>query len=109
MNNKTELKKAPAKATGNPPAKANGNKVGKKKECDLKPSKRVKPRIEKGVKRCLIIENTQNCFFTGGSMGFKKRGDENAFIKRVNQLISLHEVDERYKKASKSGREKKTV
>ena len=43
----------------------------------------------------------KNCFFTGGSMGFKKRGDENAFIKRVNQLISLHEVDERYKKASK--------
>ena len=100
----------PAKANANPPAKANTNKPAKKKECDLKPSKRVKThRIEKGVKRCLIVENMQNCFFTGGSMGFKKRGDENAFIKKVNQLISLHEVDERYKKASKSGREKKTM
>ena len=39
-------------------------------------------------------------------MGFKKRGDERAFLKKVNQLISLHEIDENYRKASKSGREK---
>ena len=49
MNNKTGTEKAPAKA-GNPPAKANGNKVDKKKECDLKPSKRVKTHQKKVLK-----------------------------------------------------------
>ena len=72
----------------------------KKKECDLKPSHRVKyHRVEKGIKRCLIVENMQNCFFQGGSMGFKKRGDQKALLKKVNQLISLYEVDEKYKKS----------
>ena len=94
--------------TKNPNQKTNKTKT--KKECNLKPSQRIKThRIEKGVRRCLIVENMQNCFFQGGSMGFKKRGDERAFLKKVNQLISLHEVDEKYKKASKSGREKKTM
>ena len=51
----------------------------------------------------------QNCFFQGGSMGFKKRGDQKALLKKVNQLISLYEVDEKYKKASKSGREKEKM
>lgn len=90
--------------------KGKNPKTKKTKECDLKPSHRVKShRVEKGIKRCLIIENMQNCFFQGGSMGFKKRGDQNALIKKVNQLISLHEVDEKYNKASKSGREKEKM
>ena len=85
--------------TKNPNQKTNKTKT--KKECNLKPSQRIKThRIEKGVRRCLIVENMQNCFFQCGSMGFKKRGDERSF-KKVNQLISLHEVDEKYKKASK--------
>ena len=122
LNNKPETKprvnipttnKAETKPTINKPETKKPVGVAgktKKKDCDLKPSKRVKPhRVESGVKRCLIVENMQNCFFRGGSMGFKKRGDEAAFIKKVNQLISLHEVDEKYKKASKSGREKKQM
>lgn len=84
--------------------------VDKDGKCNLKGSKKVRShRIENSVKRCLIVENMQNCFFSGGSMGFKNRGDENKFLKTVNKLISLHEVDERYNKASKSGREKKGV
>ena len=107
MNNKTTGENK--KANNQKPNKPDSQKTAKK-ECNLKPSHRIKThRIEKGVKRCLIVENMQNCFFSGGSMGFKKRSDENAFIKRVNQLISLHEIDDRYKKASKSGREKKTM
>ena len=78
--------------------------------CKLGPFKKVRThRIEIGVKRCLIVENMQNCFFTGGSMGFKSRGDETLLLKKVNQLISLHEVDKQYVKASKSGKEKKKL
>lgn len=66
-------------------------------------------RIENEVKRCLIVENMQNCYFKGGSMGFKSRGDERKLVKKINNLIALHEVDEKYKKASKSGRQKKKL
>ena len=80
--------------------------VSKKGKCNLKGSKKIRShRITKGVRRALIVENMQNCFFQGGSMGFKKRGDEKAFLKKVNRLISLHEVDEDYVIAGKSGRE----
>ncbi len=85
-------------------------KKKKKGKCNYKGSRKVYThRIENEVKRCLIVENMQNCFFTGGSMGFKSRGDERKFLSKVNNLISLHEVDDKYKKASKSGREKKTL
>ena len=88
----------------------NTNFVGKDGKCNLKGSKKVRShRIEDSVKRCLIVENMQNCFFSGGSMGSKKEEMKINFLKMVNKLISLHEVDERYKKASKSGREKSGV
>ena len=93
----------------NIPAPSNKKKM-KEGKCNLKGSQKLRPnRIGKGVRRALIVENMQNCFFQGGSMGFKDRGDEKAFLKKVNRLISLHEVDENYTKAGKSGREKTSL
>ncbi len=90
----------------NIPAPSSKKKM-KEGKCNLKGSQKLKSnRVGKGVRRALIVENMQNCFFQGGSMGFKERGDEKAFLKKVNRLISLHEVDENYTKASKTGREK---
>ena len=85
------------------------NNIGK--ESSKNKCKKVKShRIDKYIKRCLIVENMQNCFFTGGSMGFKKKQqNEKEFIDKVNKLISLHEEDPKYSKASKSGRSKKKM
>lgn len=76
-------------------------------KCNLKGSQKLRPhRVGKGIRRALIVENMQNCFFQGGSVGFRDKGNEKALLKKVNKLISLHEIDENYKKAGTTGKEK---
>jgi nicotinamidase-related amidase len=90
-------------------AKSNkaANSMMKDGKCNLKGSQKLRPhRVGKGVRRALIVENMQNCFFQGGSVGFRDKGDEKALLKKVNKLISLHEVDANYDLAGKTGREK---
>jgi nicotinamidase-related amidase len=90
-------------------AKSNkaANNMVKDGKCNLKGSQKLRPhRVGKGVRRALIVENMQNCFFQGGSVGFRDKGDEKALLKKVNKLISLHEVDDNYVLAGKTGREK---
>jgi nicotinamidase-related amidase len=85
-------------------------KMIKDGKCNLKGSKILRShRVESNVRRALIVENMQNCFFNGGTMGFKNKGDEMAFLKKVNKLISLHEDDPEYQKASKTGRSKTDI
>jgi nicotinamidase-related amidase len=97
-------------ANNNANSNKTANNITKKGKCSLKGSQKLKPhRVGNGVRRALIVENMQNCYFQGGSVGFRDKGDEKALLKKVNKLISLHEVDDNYVLAGKTGREKNNL
>ena len=79
------------------------------KKCNIKNIK-IQKHIPKGdPKTVLIIENMQNCFFTGGSMGFIKKMEEKRLIEYVNKLINLEMLDDVYVNAALSGVMKKGI
>lgn len=85
------------------------SEIGKKvKSCKVVP--KVKTQVvDRETKRVLIVENIQNCFFKGGSMGFMSKGkkDEEELIKKINYLINLEEKSIKYKNAGLSGKKTK--
>ena len=72
-----------------------------KKKCKVK--KINSQRVPFDKKRALIVENMQNCFFKGGSMGFVKKIEEKRLIEYVNKLINYHTLEEKYTNAALSG------
>ena len=72
-----------------------------KKKCKVK--KINSQRVPFDKKRALIVENMQNCFFKGGSMGFVKKIEEKRLIEYVNKLINYHTLEEKYSNAALSG------
>lgn len=75
----------------------------KNKKCRSKKIKLQKV-IEQGrQKNVLIVENVQNCFFTGGSMGFIEKLEEKRLIEYINKLINLQTLEDKYINASLSG------
>lgn len=86
------------------------NTKKKSKKCKLKIGQKVRTQIvDRELKRVLIVENVQNCFFKGGAMGFMSKGkkEEEEFIKKVNFLINLEEKSVKYKNAGLSGKKTK--
>jgi nicotinamidase-related amidase len=73
------------------------------KDCNIKKIKTHKVHNGILVKNALIIENVQNCFFTGGSMGFIKKVEEKTLLEKINKLINLKTADDKYTNASFSG------
>lgn len=87
-------------------------KMKKTKKCKLKIGQKVKGHVlekDRDLKRVLIVENVQNCFFKGGSMGFMSKGkrEEQELIKKINFLINLEEKSIKYKNAGLSGKKTK--
>jgi len=79
-------------------------KTNKKlKKCNTKKIKTQKVIYPEERKRVLIVENPQNCFFTGGSMGFIKKLEEKRLIEYINKLINLQTLDPKYVNSSQSG------
>ena len=79
------------------------------KKCNIKKVK-IQKHIPNGdPKTVLIVENMQNCFFTGGSMGFIKKMEEKRLIEYVNKLINLEMLDDVYVNAALSGVMKKGI
>ena len=88
--------------------KKKGVKSKKVKNCKL--GQKVKTHVvDREIKRALIVENVQNCFFKGGAMGFMSKGkkDEEDLIKKINYLINLEEKSIKYKNAGLSGKKTK--
>ena len=87
----------------------------KKKSCKLKTGQKINFQkvlnVDKPKRKALIIENVQNCFFLGGSMGFRSNEkDEKDLINKINYLINLEEQnDPQYKKAGLSGKKSKKM
>ena len=75
----------------------------KSKKCNTKKIKTQKVILPEERKRVLIVENPQNCFFTGGSMGFIKKLEEKRLIEYINKLINLQTMDHKYVNSSQSG------
>ena len=76
-------------------------------KCKIPKKKKLKnQKIKVPIRRVLIVENMQNCFFSGGSMGFVKRGDDLKFIKKVNKLIAFFTNNKKYDNAGKTGNPK---
>jgi nicotinamidase-related amidase len=75
----------------------------KSKKCNTKKIKIQKVIFPEERKRVLIVENPQNCFFTGGSMGFIKKLEEKRLVEYINKLINLQTVDYRYINSAQSG------
>jgi len=75
----------------------------KSKKCNTKKIKTQKVIYPEERKRVLIVENPQNCFFTGGSMGFIKKLEEKRLIEYINKLINLQTLDNKYVNSSQSG------
>jgi nicotinamidase-related amidase len=71
------------------------------------------PELElggRGRKTALIVVNVQNCFFRGGGMAMFPSGklkedveNEKNLIRKINNLISLHEEDQDYFNAGLGG------
>ena len=72
-----------------------------KKKCKVK--KINSQRVPFDQKRALIVENMQNCFFKGGSMGFVKKVEEKRLVEYINKLINYHTLEEKYSNASLTG------
>ena len=91
----------------------NNMRKGKKsKKCKLKIGQKVRSHVldkDRDLKRVLIVENVQNCFFKGGSLGFMSKGkkEEEELIKKINFLINLEEKSIKYKNAGLSGKKTK--